>query len=203
MGLGRTRPSTAMSWWPARRRRTHDRQRLPQKKGVQGRGGSPTGDERVTGGPCRHLDELATKQMRCESRSGRQRSPRAGLPGPAVRAVPNRPHRRRELPTCRLPAEDTPGGLPCLNGVEDDGWEAAGVIVRNLSESWVLLRREAIGRPSRRAPRRFQEAFVPYGVDSSDGMASPAGSDARQRSQAFRKSNPPSGPSATGIPSMR
>jgi hypothetical protein len=58
-------------------------------------------------------------------------------------------------------------------------------------------------RPSGGTPRRFKEAVVPYCVDSSDGMASPAGSEERQRCQAFRKSKPPSGPSATGIPSMR
>ena len=29
--------------------------------------------------------------------------------------MPNTQHRRRELPTCRLPAEDTPGGLEYLN----------------------------------------------------------------------------------------
>jgi hypothetical protein len=58
-------------------------------------------------------------------------------------------------------------------------------------------------RPSGGTPRRSQEAVVPYGVDSSDGMASPAGSEERQRCQAFRRSKPPSGPSATGIPSRR
>ena len=92
-------------------------------------------------------------------------------------------------------------GSRTSTGLGDDGWDAA-VILRTLSESWVLLgamSSQTFGGDA----SSVSESAVPYGVDSSDGMAPPAGSEERQRCQAFRNSKPPSGPSATGIPSMR
>src|SRR4051812_43597371 len=52
-------------------------------------------------------------------------------------------------------------------------------------------------------PRRLGEPEVSYYVRSADGFASPLVPDERQRRQALRNNNPPSGPPATGIPSMR
>jgi hypothetical protein len=55
----------------------------------------------------------------------------------------------------RFPSEDWEQGLVNLNDAGAEGWEAVGVIPRDLDESWVLLKREVIPDSGPRGPMGF------------------------------------------------
>ena len=57
-------------------------------------------------------------------------------------------HRRWEYRIVRFP-HDEDGGLENPNGAGYDGWDAVGVVPRDLGESWVILKRELLGDESR------------------------------------------------------
>jgi hypothetical protein len=58
--------------------------------------------------------------------------------------VPEEWRREWEYQVVRFPSESTEQGLTNLNRAGLDGWEAVGVIPKDLDESWVLLKREVI-----------------------------------------------------------
>ncbi len=70
-------------------------------------------------------------------------------------AVSEQQHRRWEYRVIRFPHEDSPGGLENLNGAGYDGWEAVGVVPRDLDESWVILKRELLDDDEPRGPVGF------------------------------------------------
>jgi hypothetical protein len=65
-----------------------------------------------------------------------------------VRRRPDHKHRRWEYRVVRFPHEDA-GGHDNLNGAGYDGWEAVGVVPRDLGESWVLPETGAGRGPNR------------------------------------------------------
>jgi hypothetical protein len=64
-------------------------------------------------------------------------------------------HRRWEYRVVRFPSEDSQHGLTNLNTAGDEGWEAVGVIPKDLDESWVMLKRELLQHDEPRGPVGF------------------------------------------------
>lgn len=58
--------------------------------------------------------------------------------------MPKDSHRQWEYRVVSFPAEDVQPGLLSLNAAGLDGWEAVGVIPKDLEASWVMLKREVI-----------------------------------------------------------
>jgi hypothetical protein len=72
-----------------------------------------------------------------------------------VPAVPAQRHRRWEYRVVPFPTDDGPHGLINLNTAGDEGWEAVGVIPKDLNESWVMLKRELLQDDEPRGPVGF------------------------------------------------
>ena len=70
-------------------------------------------------------------------------------------AVPTQRHRRWEYRVVTFPSEDSQHGLVSLNTAGDEGWEAVGVIPKDLNESWVMLKRELLQDDEPRGPVGF------------------------------------------------
>ena len=70
-------------------------------------------------------------------------------------AVPEQRHRRWEYRVVLFPSDDSRDGLINLNTAGDDGWEAVGVIPKDLNESWVMLKRELLHDDEPRGPVGF------------------------------------------------
>jgi len=60
-----------------------------------------------------------------------------------------------EYHVVRFPADDADDGLASLNAAGDDGWEAVGVVPKDLNESWVMLKRVAISDQGPERPYGF------------------------------------------------
>ena len=58
--------------------------------------------------------------------------------------MPKDSHRQWEYRVVAFPTEDVGPGVADLNAAGLEGWEAVGVIPKDLDESWVMLKREVV-----------------------------------------------------------